>query len=397
MQNIVVTAKSTICALGHDSESIWAGYKSGKSGLTMCCFNDQDTPVGKLLKESEQQIKNLRKANINYRRLDKSVLLSLWASRNVVESAGWDDLENTGINIGSSRGATQLFEKYHRHFVESPDSRMSPLVSPTTTLGNIASWVAYDLGSTGATLSHSITCSTALHGMLNACAWLSSGMADKFIVGGAEAPLTDFTVAQMRTLGVYAKPTSDNNSTDNNSSAWPCAPLLAGKEENTMVLGEGASVLALEVDNGQPALAKIAGLGYGTEIIEHNASLSADAQCMQKSMKMALENAGLDSVDVVIMHAPGTTQGDQSELRAVKSVFTENTPHLISTKHMTGHTLGASGGVSFDLALEMIKREEVIAFPYETDVEQREIKPKTVLVNAVGFGGNAVSVVIQKI
>ena len=402
MQNIVITAKSTICALGHDAESIWAGYQSPKSSITMCCFNDQDTPVGKLSPESEQQIKDLRKANINYRRLDKSVLLALWASRNVVESAGWTEesngLADVGVNIGSSRGATQLFEKYHRHFVESPESRMTPLVSPTTTLGNIASWVAYDLGVDGATLSHSITCSTALHGMLNACAWLRSGMADKFIVGGAEAPLTDFTVAQMRSLGVYSKSTSTSTGI---SAEWPCAPLLAGKDANTMVLGEGASVFALEIDNGQPAIARIAGLGYGTEIIEHNASLSADAQCMQKSMAMALENAGLDTVDVVIMHAPGTTQGDQSELRAVQSIFGKNEDsvlsHIVSTKHMTGHTLGASGGVSLDLALEMIQRGEVVSFPYKTEVRKEKVKPETVLVNAVGFGGNAVSVIVQKL
>ena len=118
-------------------------------------------------------------------------------------------------------------------------------------------------------------------------------------------------------------------------------------------------------------------------------------------MAMALENAGLDSVDVVIMHAPGTTQGDQAELRAVQSIFGENSsssfPHIVSTKHMTGHTLGASGGVSLDLALEMIQRGEVVRFPYETEVRQEIVKPETVLVNAVGFGGNAVSVIVQKL
>ena len=119
------------------------------------------------------------------------------------------------MNMGSSRGATQLFEKYHQHFIDFPKKRISPLVSPTTTLGNIASWVAYDLGSEGATLSHSITCSTALHGVMNACAWLKSDMADKFIVGGSEAPLTDFTIAQMKALGVYSK----------QDFTWPCSPL----------------------------------------------------------------------------------------------------------------------------------------------------------------------------
>lgn len=386
MQNILITAKSTIASVGHESEQIWQQYKSQKPALSRCCFNNQDTPTAKLSQESEKLISDLRKENLSYRRLDKSVLLALWTGRDVVRKAGWKNLTNTGINIGSSRGATQLFEKYHQHFVETPEKRMTPLVSPTTTLGNIASWVAYDLGIKGATLSHSITCSTALHGILNACAWLNSQMANQFLVGGAEAPLTDFTVAQMRSLGIYAKQTTE----------WSCAPLQEGKIENSMTLGEGASIFALEKDKGQKGIAKIIGLGYATEIIEHNASLSAEAECLQKSMKMAIEDAGLNTVDVVVMHAPGTVQGDESELKAINAIFGENQPHLISTKHQTGHTLGASGGLSLDLAIEMLNRGETIPFPYKTSVAQKEIVPQTALINAVGFGGNAVSIVIKK-
>ena len=207
-----------------------------------------------------------------------------------------------------------------------------------------------------------------------------------FLVGGAEAPLTDFTVAQMRALGIYTKQSSD----------WSCAPLQKGKKANSMVLGEGAAIFALEKDNGQKGIAKIIGLGYATEIIEHNASLSANAECLQKSMRMALKEAEISEVDSIVMHSPGTLKGDESELIAIKSVFTEQTPHLISTKHQTGHTLGASGALSLDLAIEMIIREESISFPYPTEMNQKKIAPKTILVNAVGFGGNAVSVIIQK-
>ena len=386
MNNILITAKSTIASVGHESEQIWQQYKSQKPSLSTCCFNNQDTPTAKLSQESEKLISDLRKENLSYRRLDKSVLLALWMGRDVVQKAGWKNLTNTGINIGSSRGATQLFEKYHQHFIEAPNKRMTPLVSPTTTLGNISSWVAYDLGIKGATLSHSITCSTALHGMLNACAWLNSQMADQFLVGGAEAPLTDFTVSQMRSLGIYAK----------QSNEWSCVPLQKGKKENSMVLGEGASIFALEKDKGQRSIAKIIGLGYATEIIEHNASLSAEAKCLQKSMLKALQDAELTTVDVVVMHAPGTVQGDKSELKAINAIFGENQPHLISTKYQTGHTLGASGGLSLDLAIEMLNRRETIPFPYKTSVAQKETAPLTALINAVGFGGNAVSIIIKK-
>lgn len=385
MQDILITTKSTIASVGHERDQIWEQYKSDTTALTVCCFNDEDTPTGKLNAGSEGLIKELRKEKINYRRLDKSVLLALWASRQVVKSAKWDSLEKTGVNIGSSRGATQLFEKYHQHFLETPQTRMSPLVSPTTTLGNISSWVAYDLGLDGVTLSHSITCSTALHGVLNACAWLNSDMVDKFLVGGSEAPLTDFTIAQMKALGIYSK----------KSGGWPCAPLEDGKKENTMVLGEGASMFSLEKNNGQKSIAKIIGCGYATEIIEHNASLSSNADCMQRSMRMALEDAGLSEVDVVLMHAPGTVQGDEAEVVAVEEVLGKEV-HMISTKQQTGHTLGASGALSLDLAIEMLVRGEVVEFPYDVPVKQDQKTPKTALVNAVGFGGNAVSIVLQK-
>ena len=114
-------------------------------------------------------------------------------------------------------------------------------------------------------------------------------------------------------------------------------------------------------------------------------------------MTMALKNIDKGKVDVIVMHAPGTLQGDKSELAAVKSVFRKQIPHLISTKHHSGHTLGASGGISLDLAIEMIQRQSVVSFPYSNiAIQKPSIVPKTVLINAVGFGGNAVSITIQK-
>ena len=91
MQDILITAKSTIASVGHESDQIWKQYNSSNSALTTCCFNDQDTPTGKLTPASEGELTELRKAHLNYRRLDKSVLMALWASRNVVADAGWTE------------------------------------------------------------------------------------------------------------------------------------------------------------------------------------------------------------------------------------------------------------------------------------------------------------------
>ena len=130
-------------------------------------------------------------------------MLSILVARQAIKNAEWKAGDDFGINLGSSRGATQLFEKHHQEFIET--GKTATLTSPTTTLGNISSWVAHDLKNNGPEISHSITCSTALHAILNAVAWLQSGMATKFLVGGSEAPLTAFTIAQMHALKIYAK------------------------------------------------------------------------------------------------------------------------------------------------------------------------------------------------
>lgn len=385
MQNILITGVGSLSALGNNSEETWRNYKGNKTLISDCCLNNQDVKVGKLSYESESLIKEIRKEKIAFRKLDKSVLMAIISSRQAAKNANWNSLENVGINIGSSRGATSLFEKYHKHFLQS-DKRLSPLSSPTTTLGNISSWVAMDLGSKGVTLSHSITCSTALHSILNAAVWIKSGMTDKFLAGGSEAPLTDFTIAQMQALGIYSKENGD----------WPSNPLANNKDKNSMVLGEGSTVFAMEKDKGQDSLAKIIGIGFATEMIEHNASLSANADCLQASMKMALKDAEIETVDSIIMHAPGTNQGDIAELNAVHEVFGESAPHLTVNKHLSGHTLGNSGALSMEMAILMLLNKENISIPYSNRTTTKTDKPEIILVNAVGFGGNAVSIILQQ-
>jgi 3-oxoacyl-(acyl-carrier-protein) synthase len=307
------------------------------------------------------------------------------AARKAVQNAGWNQGDIFGINIGSSRGATDLFEKHHQEYLAT--GKAQTLASPTTTLGNISSWVAHDLQSTGPELSHSITCSTALHALLNGVAWLRAGMADKFLVGGSEAPLTDFTIAQMRALKIYS----------NSTEEWPNRAFDLDKKQNTMILGEGASVCCLEIGKKKNALAFIEGIGYATEILEHNISISAEATCFQKSMKMALKDTDLATVDVIVMHAPGTIKGDLTEYKAIAKVFGESLPLLTTNKWKIGHTFGASGILSVEMAVLMMQHNQFIGIPYldAAGVQNPEKIIKKVLVNAVGFGGNAVSVLLS--
>jgi 3-oxoacyl-[acyl-carrier-protein] synthase II len=173
---ISITALSSISPLGKTPESIWYNYLNASH-----CFTEKDgVLVATFPKALKVDIEDLRQSNSKYRALDHSVLYAIFSARNAIKSAGWKATDNFGINIGSSRGATALFETYHEEFLKN--NKAETLSSPTTTLGNISSWVAHDLQTQGPEISHSITCSTALHAMLNGIAWINSGMCDKFLV-----------------------------------------------------------------------------------------------------------------------------------------------------------------------------------------------------------------------
>lgn len=384
MQNPVsITGISSISPLGITTEEIWTLYKKSSNCITFQNFGKDKVPIAMIGDVSRNQIDQLKRENSQYAPLDDSVLFAIFAAREAVNQAKWEGEFNFGINIGSSRGATGLFEKYHKEFLETGIS--ATLSSPTTTLGNISSWIAQDLQTKGPEISHSITCSTALHAILNGVAWLQAGLNDKFLVGGSEAPLTAFTIAQMKALKIYA---SDR------MTAYPCQAMNWNKTRNSMFLGEGAAIACLENGVKDNALALITGIGYATEPLKHNISISTDADCFQKSMKMALRRTNLEDVDAIVLHAPGTVKGDLAEYNAIKAVFGNNLPALTTNKWKIGHTFGASGILSVELAILMMKYQEFIPVPF---IEYISIPKKLnkIIVNAVGFGGNAVSILLE--
>lgn len=381
-QTISITAIASVSPLGNESDTIWNKYQNLNASFQSRFLDQKETWVGSLDEDSKAQVAALRQSDSKYKSLDNSVLYAMLASRKAIAKAGWSKNDVFGINIGSSRGATDLFEQHFQEYITT--GKAQTLASPTTTLGNISSWVAHDLQTEGPEISHSITCSTALHAVLNGVAWLRSGMADKFLVGGSEAPLTDFTIAQMRALKIYSR----------SEEEYPNRALDLDKTQNSMILGEGAGVCCLEIGKKENALAYIEGIGYATEILEHNISISAEADCFQKSMRMALANTDLSEVDAIVMHAPGTIKGDLTEYKAIEKVFGNSLPLLTTNKWKIGHTFGASGILSFELAILMLQHNQFVGVPFAK--VQTQTKPiRKVLVNAVGFGGNAVSVLLK--
>lgn len=376
---ISITSISSISPLGKTPVDIWNNYKNDHHFFT----KKDGNWVAEMSSELKIEIDHLRQSNSKYKRLDDSVLFAIYTSRQAVKSANWNASDNFGINIGSSRGATKLFEQYHKKFLQN--HKAETLTSPTTTLGNISSWVAHDLQTKGPEISHSITCSSALHSMLNGIAWINSGMCDKFLVGGSEAPLTPFTIAQMQALKIYSCA---------EKTPYPNQSLGLNKTENTMILGEGSAMACLESGEKSNALAKIIGIGYATEILEHNASLSTNAICFQRSMTMALGELKPEDIDIIVTHTPGTIKGDQAEINAINTVFCNKTPSLTTNKWKIGHSLGASGLLNIEMAILMLQHQEFISIPYLKPQTPKYIK--NILVNAVGFGGNAVSILLSK-
>lgn len=379
---VYINSIASISPLGTTKEEIWNNYKNDKHFIKKHNFSETEAFAAFLPSEIYEVLEDLRNSQSRFKGLDNSVLYAIFSARQAFERSGWETSENVGINIGSSRGATQLFEKHYKNFLET--QKVEVLASPSTTLGNISSWVAQDLRTTGPDISHSVTCSTGLHAVLNGVVWLQSGFADKFIVGGSEAALTPFTIAQMKAMKIYASKDID----------YPCQALNMEKEHNSMILGEAAGVACLS-NSAKNIIAKITGVGYATEEFKHSVSISANGSCFQKSMKMAIGEKDFKEIDAVVMHAPGTIKGDEAELNAIKQLFGENIPALTSNKWKIGHTFGASGILSMELAILMLQHEEFISVPF-SQISKAPKKLENVLVNAVGFGGNAVSILISK-
>lgn len=369
MEPIAIKAWNSILP----ASDAWDKLRAGQSCLAF--REDLGVMAGSIPLSNDEIIAQLGHTHKNYKQLDRSVLLALLAAD------GFKNLpEGLGVNMGSSRGATQRTEQSFESFLST--NKVPTATSPNTTLGNISSWVGHHLGTSGIALSHSITCSTGLHAILNGAAWINSNMASHMLCGASEAPLTPYTVAQMQALKIYSP----------HNHAFPCESMVWDKTTNSMVLGEAAAAVLLGKPEKKDGLF-ITGMGWGTEHIAHPADLSENATCLQKSMQQALSSAGLETVDAIVMHAPGTVKGDVSELNAIKRVFSNKLPALTSNKWCFGHTFATSGMLNVEMAIQMLQNQSWIANPIQKFTSPQQFQH--ILVNAVGFGGNAVSVVVS--
>jgi 3-oxoacyl-(acyl-carrier-protein) synthase len=383
---IGVSAHSSVSAAGlNKPEIINAYFCQSQSGIKNNHFIPSEYCAA-INKTSELALSSLLKNHPKYQRLDKSVQLAILCADTLEKKL--DINKKTGVNIGSSRGTTNSLENAHESFIKNGKAPF--LTSPLTTMGNIATNVARHLQLNGPAFSHSITCSTAMQSLLNAYQWIKAGDITSFIVGGTEAPLTSFTISQMKALGIYKPDINDK---------YPSNPLSINNCHNNMVLGEGAACFLLEHKDSSKKnefFAILDGVGYSMENAPSMTGITKEGMALSESMKMAISKSTTkDPIDLIILHAPGTKNGEVSEINAIKNVFTDHIPALYSNKWLIGHTLGASGALSLDLAIHCLNENRTPQLPYPNISPKPNAQVKKILINTIGFGGNAVSAIIS--
>jgi 3-oxoacyl-[acyl-carrier-protein] synthase II len=385
---IVIKNFASISGLGFGKEEVFSTYASNKSCISKKEVGGKEDFVCALPKHIEKILDEFIATHPRYNQLDRTVILGLLAARQLQVS---ESNNETGVSIGSSRGATASIENTLTQFITKQNVPVK--TSPVTTLGNVSSWIMQDLKLKGLSISNSTTCSSALQAVINGYAWLESGLVSSYITGGVEAPLTPYTLAQMKALRIYA---SDNN------DSFPCVPF--GVEKTTgqgMVLGEGASLFLFE-KNSNPNKGDIIleSFGFSSEAIEHPTYLSENGECLYLAMTKALNKLDQkQDVDVIVAHAPGTDRGDEAELMAIEKAFDgRRYPIITSNKWFLGHTFGASGAFSLEYAIYILLCQSICQFPYQTMLNKHENNTtnfKRIMINSTGFGGNAISLIIK--
>jgi 3-oxoacyl-(acyl-carrier-protein) synthase len=345
-------------------------------------FVQREIPVGLIPKELDSEMSLWSRNHSQLKRTDRMVKMSAWLASKL------DNSELAGrkvlVNLGSSRGGTQLTEDLHQQFLET--GSVPIIASPLTTQANMSSVVASVLDAESIiTIDHSLTCSTGIASVANAIAWLRSGMADVVVCGAAEAAVTPFTIAQIEALGIASRYKVDE---------FPCRPFNV-ENENTFVLSEGAGICVILIDFPKAGDLVIESIGFAHQLPPSATGIAEDGGPLLTSMREAVENLPVNrKVDLVLAHAPGTVKGDRAESNAINSVLGSQVS-VYSPKWLTGHTYAASSMLNLKLAAELFSGAIPPKLPYESYLKANLVEPKTILINATGFGGNAMSLVVS--
>jgi len=405
----VVTGLGTINPIGNTVETYWNSLCAGKSGIDLITTFDTTNYPSKIA----GQVKNFDLGNLvdlkEVNRTDRFILFAIAAADQAIKDAGLDltreDLTRIGTVIGSGVGGLRTLEGEHSKLLSRGPGRVSPFLIPMMITDMAAGRVSIGYGFKGPNFSAVSACASAGHAIGDSFLMLKAGMMDVAVCGGSEAAIIPLSYAGFCSLKAL--------STRNENPQKASSPF--DKKRDGFVMGEGAGIIILETL--EHALARNARiycelLGYGaTGDAYHLTAPAPDGEGAQRSMAMTLASAGLKPPDIDYINAHGTSTelNDKLETIAIKRVFGEHAAKLniSSTKSMTGHLLGTSGGIEFiATALTVVRNVIHPTVNYEDPDPECDLNytPNTpvnrtvryAMSNSFGFGGHNASLVVGK-
>ncbi|WP_028844668.1 beta-ketoacyl-ACP synthase II [Thermodesulfovibrio thiophilus] len=408
-RRVVVTGMGMVSPLGLDLMSSWKAVIEGKSGVGYITHFDVSDYSVRIAAE----VKGFDPSNYielkEVKKMDRFIHFAVAATHMAFEDSMLkitpENAERTGIVIGSGMGGLPAIEYYHRILLEKGWKRVSPFFIPMVIVNLAAGQISIRYGIKGPTLAVTTACATGNHSIGEAFRMIQYGDADVIIAGGAEAVITPMAIAGFAVMRAL--------STRNDEPEKASRPFDLNRDG--FVMGEGAGIIILEelehaIKRGAKIYAELVGYGMSSDAYHITAPAPAGtggASCM----KMALNDAGIspEEVDYINAHGTGTKQGDELETQAIKTVFGEHAYKLSvsSTKSMTGHLLGAAGGV--EAIFTILSIYEDIVPPTinldnsdpECDLDYVPYKPRKKQVryamsNSFGFGGTNASLLFKK-
>ncbi|PMC40403.1 beta-ketoacyl-[acyl-carrier-protein] synthase II [Bacillus sp. UMB0899] len=407
-KRVVVTGLGAVTPIGNDVETTWQNAINGVSGVGPITRIDSEPYSAKVAAELKdfdvEQFMDKKDA----RKMDRFTQYAVAASFMAVKDANLEITDEiaprVGVWIGSGIGGMETFEQQYRTLLEKGPRRVSPFFVPMLIPDMATGQVSIALGAKGFNSCTVTACATGTNSIGDAYRVIERGEADVMISGGAEAPLTEMSFA-----GFTANKALSTN-TDPKTASRPF-----DQDRDGFVMGEGAGIVVLEelehaLARGAKIYAEIVGYG-ATGDAYHITAPAPGGEGGSRAMRMAVDGSGLavEDIDYINAHGTSTPYNDKFETLAIKEVFGEHANKLAisSTKSMTGHLLGAAGGVEAIFSVLAIK--EGIIPPTinlqtpdpECDLdyvpnEARKQEVRAALSNSLGFGGHNATIIFKK-
>ncbi|HXF59580.1 MAG TPA: beta-ketoacyl-ACP synthase II [Candidatus Saccharimonadales bacterium] len=405
---MVVTGQGVLCPLGNTVEEFWKRLIAGESGIgpvTRFDTTAYDTRFAGEVRDFKPESVMDRK---DVRRSDLFVQFAVAATAQAMEQSGIQgavDPTRFGVIVGSGIGGISTFEDQHRTLLEKGPSRVSPFFIPMMISDMASGQVSIHFGAKGPNYCTVSACSSGAHAVGEAYRIIQNSEADVMIAGGAEAPVTPVSFAGFCSMKAM--------STRNDDPTRASRPF--DSERDGFVMGEGAGILILEEfehakKRGAAILAEIVGYG-ATGDAHHMTAPAPEGEGAARAMRAAVSDSGLDLTEFGYVNAHGTSTplNDKFETQAIKSVFGEHASRVAvsSTKSMTGHLLGAAGGLETIICVLALERgilPPTINYEHpdpDCDLDYvpntaRKVETRAALSNSLGFGGHNVTLALSR-